>query len=249
MAPDGISLEYPLTAFHRNLKSISKQVRLQPDNAKALCLFSVYYSLMLNQNEGVDSLPKFLPVTTSWPRHGNVKVRASDPIKLYASSPNSIVLSASLKVKPEFEIHYLVSRINLAVFRADRARFDFKSMQLRPLDTIDAYASLSASLLFEIHLVSLVRFVEVIADLAVEKDLPAFSLSVRVESFQLLKLVLNSSKSLLLGYFNVVSDYLKFFQIMVSTIQVKIIYGAYNAVALVYVIKESCKDLHELMIM
>lgn len=128
-------------------------------------------------------------------------------------------------MKPEFEIH-LVSRINLVVFRADCARFDFKSRQLRPLDTIDAYASLSASLLFEIHLVSLMRFVEVIADLAVERHLLAFSLSVIVESFPVLKLVSNSSKSLSLGYFNVVSEYLKFFRIMVFRIQVKIICGS-----------------------
>lgn len=101
---------------------------LQPDHVKAFCLLSDSYSHMLNQNEWGDNLLEFLPVTTSWPLHGNVKVRASDPIKLYASSPNSIVLSASLKVKLEFEIH-LVSWISLAVFRAVHVRSNLKSRQ------------------------------------------------------------------------------------------------------------------------
>ncbi|KAF3523727.1 hypothetical protein F2Q69_00046626, partial [Brassica cretica] len=78
---DRISFESPLTASHRNLISISKQLRLQPDYSKSHCLLSDAYSLTLNGNEYDDSLLKFLPVTISWPRHGNVKVRASDPIK------------------------------------------------------------------------------------------------------------------------------------------------------------------------
>ncbi|KAF2546671.1 hypothetical protein F2Q70_00022647 [Brassica cretica] len=75
--------------------------------------------------------------------------RAATPLlltrinQLYASSPNSIVLSASLEVKLEFEIH-LVSWVGLAVFRVD---------------------------------LSSVKFVEVTADLAVERDPPASSLS------------------------------------------------------------------------
>ncbi|WZZ36857.1 hypothetical protein YC2023_020258 [Brassica napus] len=101
---------------------------------------------MLNRNEYDDSLLKFLSVTTSWPRHGNVKVRASNPIKLYASSPNSIVLSASLKVKLELEIH-LVSWISLVVVRAVSMRFNAKSRHIKPFDTIavekDSPASLS----------------------------------------------------------------------------------------------------------
>ncbi|KAL0823022.1 hypothetical protein Bca101_046699 [Brassica carinata] len=185
---DRISFESPLTASHRNLISISKQLRLQPDYSKSHCLLSDAYSLTLNGNEYDDSLLKFLPVTISWPRHGNVKVRASDPIKLYTSSPNSIVLSSS-KVKLELEIH-LVSWVSLAVFRAVRVRFNDKSRQLRPFDTI-----------------------------AVEIDSPA-SLSTRGEYFLVFKPVLNSSKSLSLGYFNVVSDYLKLFRAVVSRIQV-----------------------------
>ncbi|KAL0807830.1 hypothetical protein Bca101_100322 [Brassica carinata] len=164
---DRISFESPLTASHRNLISISKQLRLQPDYSKSHCLLSDAYSLTLNGNEYDDSLLKFLPVTISWPRHGNVKVRASDPIKLYTSSPNSIVLSSS-KVKLELEIH-LVSWVSLAVFRAVRVRFNDKSRQLRPFDTI-----------------------------AVEIDSPA-SLSTRGEYFLVFKPVLNSSKSLSLG--------------------------------------------------
>ncbi|CAF1701706.1 hypothetical protein Bca4012_002853 [Brassica carinata] len=187
---DGISFESPLTASHRNLISISKQLRLQPDYSKSHCLLSDAYSLTLNGNEYDDSLLKFLPVTISWPRHGNVKVRASDPIKPYTSSPNSIVLSSS-KVKLELEIH-LVSWVSLAVFRAVRVRFNDRSRQLRLFDTI-----------------------------AVEIDSPA-SLSTRGESFLVFKPVLNSSKSLSLGYFNVVSDYLKLFRAVVSRIQVKI---------------------------
>ena len=149
---------------------------------------------MLNRNEYDDSLLKFLSVTTSWPRHGNVKVRVSNPIKLYASSPNSIVLSTLLKVKLELEIH-LVSWISLVVVRAVSMRFNAKSRHIKPFDTI-----------------------------AVEKDSPA-SLSMRGESFRVFNLVLNSSKSLSLGYFNVVSDYLKLFRAVVSRIQVKIICG------------------------
>ncbi|CDY52809.1 BnaCnng23480D [Brassica napus] len=187
---DRISFESPLTASYRNLISISKQLRLQPDYSKSHCLLSDAYSLTLNGNEYDDSLLKFLRVTISWPRHGNVKVRASDPIKPYTSSPNSIVLSSS-KVKLELEIH-LVSWVSLAVFRAVRVRFNDKSRQLRPFDTI-----------------------------AVEIDAPA-SLSTRGGSFLVFKPVLNSSKSLSLGYFNVVSDYLKLFRAVVSRIQAKI---------------------------
>ncbi|CAF1696082.1 unnamed protein product [Brassica napus] len=183
---DRISFESPLTASYRNLISISKQLRLQPDYSKSHCLLSDAYSLTLNGNEYDDSLLKFLRVTISWPRHGNVKVRASDPIKPYTSSPNSIVLSSS-KVKLELEIH-LVSWVSLAVFRAVRVRFNDKSRQLRPFDTI-----------------------------AVEIDAPA-SLSTRGGSFLVFKPVLNSSKSLSLGYFNVVSDYLKLFRAVVSRI-------------------------------
>lgn len=86
-----------------------------------------------NRNEYVDSLLKFLPVT-SWPRHGNVKVRASDPIKPYASSPNSIILSAS-KVKLELEIH-LVSLVSIVDVRAVHLRFNDKPRLSRPFDTI-----------------------------------------------------------------------------------------------------------------
>ncbi|KAF3593037.1 hypothetical protein DY000_02026283 [Brassica cretica] len=110
----------------------------------------------------------------------------------------------------QFEIH-LVSWINIAVFRDDSARFNVKPMQLRPFDTIDTYASQSASPSFEIHLVSSVNFVEVTADLAVERYSPASSLSMRGESYPVFNLILNSSKSLSLRYFNVVSDYLKLF--------------------------------------
>ncbi|KAF2549768.1 hypothetical protein F2Q68_00036872 [Brassica cretica] len=140
-----------------------------------------------------------------------ITVRASDPIKRYALSPNSIVvLIASLELKLQFEIH-LVSWINIAVFRDDSARFNVKPMQLRPFDTIDTYASQSASPSFEIHLVSSVNFVEVTADLAVERYSPASSLSMRGESYPVFNLILNSSKCLSLRYFNVVSDYLKLF--------------------------------------
>ena len=192
----GLTGSSPTTqpASHRNLIPISKQLRLQPDHPKAPCLLSNVYSHMLNRNEYDDSLLKFLSVTTSWPRHGNVKVRASNPIKLYASSPNSIVLSASLKVKLELEIH-LVSWISLVVVRAVSMRFYAKSRHIKPFDTI-----------------------------AAEKDSPA-SLSMRGESFQVFNPVLNSSKSLSLGYFNVVSDYLKLFRAVVSRIQAKIICG------------------------
>ncbi|CDY30318.1 BnaA09g09590D [Brassica napus] len=168
----GLTRSSPTTqpASHRNLIPISKQ------------------------NEYDDSLLKFLSVTTSWPRHGNVKVRVSNPIKLYASSPNSIVLNTFLKVKLELEIH-LVSWISLVIVRAVSMRFNAKSRHLKPFDTI-----------------------------AVEKDSPA-SLSMRGESFRVFNPVLNSSKSLSLGYFNVVSDYLKLFRAVVSRIQVKIICG------------------------
>ncbi|KAF3484965.1 hypothetical protein F2Q69_00056551 [Brassica cretica] len=143
-------------------------------------------------------------------RYFNV-VRASDPIKPYALSPNSIVvLIASLEVKLEFEIH-LVSWISIGVFRDDSARFNVKPMQLRPFDTIDTYASQSASPSFEIHLVSSVSFVKITADLAVERYSHASSLSVRGESYPVFNLILNSSKSLSLKYFNIVSDYLKLF--------------------------------------
>ena len=47
---------------------------------------------------------------------------------------------------------------------------------------------------------------------------PASSLSMRGESFPVFKLVLNSSKSFTLGYFNVVSDYLKLFRTVISRI-------------------------------
>ncbi|KAF3606259.1 hypothetical protein DY000_02050562 [Brassica cretica] len=182
---DGSSSSHGGLSFH------SDSLRLQPDYSKSHCLLSDAYSLTLNRNEYDDSLLKFLPVTTSWPRHGNVKVRASDPIKPYTSSPNSIVLSSS-KVKLELEIH-LVSWVSLAVFRAVRVRFNDKSRQLRPFDTI-----------------------------AVGIDSPS-SLSTRGESFLVFKPVLNSSKSFSLGYFNVVSDYLKLFRAVVSRIQVKIL--------------------------
>ena len=130
-------------------------------------------------------------------------------------------------MKLEFEIH-LVSWISIAVFRADSARFNVKPRQLRPFDTIDTYASLSASPSFEIHLGSSVSFVEVTADLAVERYSPTSSLSVRGESYPVLKIVLNSSESLSLGYFNVVSDYLKLFWTVISRIQVKIICGSFD---------------------
>ncbi|KAF3540518.1 hypothetical protein F2Q69_00024947 [Brassica cretica] len=272
----GLTGSSPTTqpASHRNLIPISKQLRLQPDHPKAPCLLSNVYSHMLNRNEYDDSLLKFLSVTTSWPRHGNVKVRASNPIKLYASSPNSIVLSASLKVKLELEIH-LVSWISLVVVRAVSMRFNAKSRHIKPFDTIavekDSPASLSmrgesfqvfnllssarvkpaslpkffnrissgkVKLELEIHLVSWISLVVVRAvsmrfnaksrhikpfdTIAVEKDSPA-SLSMRGESFQVFNLVLNSSKSLSLGYFNVVSDYFKLFRTVVSRIQTKII--------------------------
>lgn len=71
--------------------------------------------------------------------------------------------------------------------------------------------SLSASPSFEIHLVFRVNLVEVTVDFAVERDSPASSLFVRGELFPLFKLVLNSSKSLSLRYFNVISDFLKLF--------------------------------------
>ncbi|CAH8361554.1 unnamed protein product [Eruca vesicaria subsp. sativa] len=90
------------------------------------------YSHMLNRNEFIDSLLKFLPVI-SWPRHGNVKVQASDPIKPYASSPNSIVLSASI-VKLELEIH-LVSWVSIVDVRAVHLLFIDKSRLSRPFDT------------------------------------------------------------------------------------------------------------------
>ncbi|KAL0866602.1 hypothetical protein Bca101_045720 [Brassica carinata] len=93
---------------------------------------------------------------------------------------------------------HLDSWVSLAVFRAVRVCFNDKSRQLRPFDTI-----------------------------AVDIDSPA-SLSKRGESFLVFKPVLNSSKSLSLGYFNVVSDYLKLFRAVVSRIQVKIFCRSLN---------------------
>lgn len=72
---------------------------------------------------------KFLSVTICWLQHENVKIQVSDPIKPYASSPKSIVINTSLKVKIEYEIH-LVSYTSLAVFRADCVRFNIKSSQI-----------------------------------------------------------------------------------------------------------------------
>ncbi|KAG2269375.1 hypothetical protein Bca52824_063930 [Brassica carinata] len=67
--------------------------------------------------------------TTCWARHGNVEFRGLDPTKPSALSPN-FILSASLEVKLELEIH-LVSSVSLVGFKADYACFNAKSSHYR----------------------------------------------------------------------------------------------------------------------
>ncbi|KAF3518480.1 hypothetical protein DY000_02064118 [Brassica cretica] len=72
----------------------------------------------LNVIEAADCWLRFLPVTTSGLRHGNVEVCGSDSIIPSATSLDSILPSVSLRQsQPFFEIH-LVSRVNIIGSRA-----------------------------------------------------------------------------------------------------------------------------------
>ncbi|KAL0774282.1 hypothetical protein Bca101_039433 [Brassica carinata] len=67
-------------------------------------------------------------VTNCWAQHGNVDFRGLDPIKPSVPSSN-FILSASLEVKLELEIH-LFSSVSLVRFKADCACFSVKSSQI-----------------------------------------------------------------------------------------------------------------------
>ncbi|KAH0868148.1 hypothetical protein HID58_075170, partial [Brassica napus] len=75
-------------------------------------------------------------VTNCWAQHGNVEFRGLDPIKPSVLSSN-FILSASLEVKLELEIH-LVASVSLVGFKADCACFSAKSSQigLRTLNVV-----------------------------------------------------------------------------------------------------------------
>ena len=87
-------------------------------------------------NECDDCTLRSPSVTNCWAQHGNVEFRGLDPIKPSVLSSN-FILSASLKVKLELEIH-LVSSVSLVGFKADCACFSAKSSQigLRTLNVV-----------------------------------------------------------------------------------------------------------------
>ncbi|KAF3559428.1 hypothetical protein F2Q69_00014489 [Brassica cretica] len=86
--------------------------------------------------------------------HGNVEFRGLDPTKLSALSSN-FILSASLEVKLELEVH-LVYSASLVGFKADYACFNAKSSRIG-LRTLSVVYSSGAShlkfLLFNIPIV------------------------------------------------------------------------------------------------
>ncbi|KAF3570488.1 hypothetical protein F2Q69_00059350 [Brassica cretica] len=103
-------------------------------------------------------------VTNCWAQHGNVEFRGLDPIKPSVLSSN-FILSASLEVKLEFEIH-LVSSVSLVGFKADCACFSAKSSQigLRTLNVVnDSGASHLKFLLVNIPIASY-RCINVVFD-------------------------------------------------------------------------------------
>ncbi|WZZ68912.1 hypothetical protein YC2023_080282 [Brassica napus] len=75
-------------------------------------------------------------VTNCWAQHGNVEFQGLDPIKPSVLSSN-FILSASLEVKLELEIH-LVSSVSFVGFKVDCACFSAKSSQigLRTLNVV-----------------------------------------------------------------------------------------------------------------
>src|SRR5690606_21196731 len=66
--------------------------------------------------------------TNYWARHGNVEIRGFYPISRSARSSN-VILSASLEVKLELEIHP-VSSVSLVGFKAHSALFIVISNQI-----------------------------------------------------------------------------------------------------------------------
>ncbi|CAN7015929.1 unnamed protein product, partial [Brassica rapa subsp. trilocularis] len=103
-------------------------VARRPNHPEAFYLLSDVCSHMCWLNECDDCTLRSPSVTNCWARHGNVEFRGLDPIKPSAMSSN-FILSASLEVKLELEIH-LVSSVSLVGFKADCDCFSAKSSQI-----------------------------------------------------------------------------------------------------------------------
>ncbi|KAJ4903812.1 Uncharacterized protein Rs2_17763 [Raphanus sativus] len=100
----------------------------RPNLLKAFYLLSDVCSHTFRLNEYDDCMISSLLGITCWAQHGNVEFRGLDPIK--PSSPSSIfILSTSLEVKLELEIH-LVSSVSCVGFKAKCSCFSAKSSQI-----------------------------------------------------------------------------------------------------------------------
>ncbi|KAF3577779.1 hypothetical protein DY000_02034431 [Brassica cretica] len=96
-------------------------VARRSNHPEAFYLLSDVCSHMCWLNECDDCTLRSPSVTNCWAQHGNVEFQGLDPIKPSVLSSN-FILSASLEVKLELEIH-LVSSVSLVGFKADCACF------------------------------------------------------------------------------------------------------------------------------
>uniref|UniRef100_A0A0D3CQM0 Uncharacterized protein n=1 Tax=Brassica oleracea var. oleracea TaxID=109376 RepID=A0A0D3CQM0_BRAOL len=120
----------------------SELLHRDPTIPKLFYLLSNVCSHMFWLNECDDCMLRSPLATTCWARHGNVEFRGFDPTKPSALSSN-FILSASLEVKLELEIH-LVSSVSLVGFKADYACFNAKSSRIG-LRTLSVVYSSGAS--------------------------------------------------------------------------------------------------------
>ncbi|CAN6887944.1 unnamed protein product, partial [Brassica oleracea] len=125
-----------------NYATFRSELLHRPNHPKAFCLVSDVCSHTFWLNECDDCMLRSPSATTCWARHGNVEFRGLDPTKPSALSPN-FILSASLEVKLELEIH-LVSSVSLVGFKADYACFNAKSSRIG-LRTLSVVYSSGAS--------------------------------------------------------------------------------------------------------